>query len=452
MYRRRPHRKSRTGCLHCKRRKTKCDEVHPQCSNCLKYDLECEYPPEKPSSSLSRGTSPKPFPLKKIASNENNPTYLSPYTAVGPSQCKTCQQLQAAGALSQDGAGSASQAEFHAQHMAESRALEAAAGQSMGNPNDRLLELRLMHHFTKFSSESLFRLIGSSSIPPTEIQEDCARWVIDVAMRNAGLMDAVLAFSAFDLRGFEPNNQAICQASHRYMTKAIAAHNEQLSQGISAENAEIILAGSFTIAFVTISSHHYLSHENEPVLPLHWFQPWAGLNAIVEGTLSYIQTSPIKHLLDLERAPSNYTMQHIRDQKPHTTFDFLLEDLDLTTTDEATAQAYTAAVQWLSIIYEYPDIDYLFKFAVKVGPRFVELVTQNDPRTLTIVGYWFMLMMTREQAWWAPRASSNEFWALMGLLPEEWKPRMQWAVTEIEQRRGSAVSSEFASSEYADFE
>ena len=122
-----------------------CDEVHPQCSNCLKYDLECEYPPEKPSSSLSRGTSPKPFPLKKIASNENNPTYLSPYTAAGPSQCKTCQQLQAAGALSQDGAGSASQAEFHAQHMAESRALEAAAGQSMGNPNDRLLELRLMH-------------------------------------------------------------------------------------------------------------------------------------------------------------------------------------------------------------------------------------------------------------------------------------------------------------------
>ena len=145
-------------------------------------------------------------------------------------------------------------------------------------------------------------------------------------------------------------------------------------------------------------------------------------------------------------------MQHIREQKPHTTFDFLLEDLDLTSTDETTAQAYTAAVQWLSIIYEYPDIDYLFKFAVKVGPRFVELLVQHDPRTLTIVGYWFMLMMTREQAWWAPRATSNEFWALMGLLPEEWKPRMQWAVTEIEQRRGSAVSSEFASSEFADFE
>jgi hypothetical protein len=64
----------------------------------------------------------------------------------------------------------------------------------------------------------------------------------------------------------------------------------------------------------------------------------------------------------------------------------------------------------------------------------VELLVQNDPRTLTIVGYWFMLMMTREQVWWMPRATDNEFWALMSLLPDEWKPRMQWAVQELESR------------------
>ena len=134
----------------------------------------------------------------------------------------------------------------------------------------------------------------------------------------------------------------------------------------------------------------------------------------------------------------------MQEQKPYTRFDFLLEDLDIATTYETTLCAYTASVQWLSVIYEYPDIDYLFKFALKVGPRFAELLSQRDPRTLTIVGYWFMLMMTREQVWWAPRATENEFWALMGLLPEEWKPRMQWAVQELEGRSGSAVSSEFA--------
>jgi hypothetical protein len=43
-------------------------------------------------------------------------------------------------------------------------------------------------------------------------------------------------------------------------------------------------------------------------------------------------------------------------------------------------------------------------------------------------------MITREQVWWMPRATDNEFWALMGLLPDEWKPRMQWAVQELENR------------------
>jgi hypothetical protein len=142
----------------------------------------------------------------------------------------------------------------------------------------------------------------------------------------------------------------------------------------------------------------------------------------------------------------------MHEQKPYTRFDFLLDDLDSATTDDATAHAYSKSVQWLSVMYEHPDIDYLFKFALKVGPRFVDLMAQHDPRTLTIVGYWYMLMMTRDQVWWTPCPTDNDFWGLLGLLPEEWKPRMQWAIQELEGRRNSAVSSEFASSEYAEFE
>jgi hypothetical protein len=154
----------------------------------------------------------------------------------------------------------------------------------------------------------------------------------------------------------------------------------------------------------------------------------------VEGTFRYLQNQEIKHLLELERTLSTYTIQILQEQKPSTRFEFLIEDLDLAATDEGTIRAYTQSVQWLATIYAYPDIDYLFKFAVKVGPRFVELLMQKDPRALTIVGYWFMLMITRDQVWWMPRATDNEFWALMGLLPDEWKPRMQWAVQELENR------------------
>ncbi|KAJ6098630.1 hypothetical protein N7467_000165 [Penicillium canescens] len=46
---RRPHRKSRHGCVECKRRRVKCDETRPSCSNCAKRHAECEY---ESSSSL----------------------------------------------------------------------------------------------------------------------------------------------------------------------------------------------------------------------------------------------------------------------------------------------------------------------------------------------------------------------------------------------------------------
>ncbi|RAL15398.1 Zn(II)2Cys6 transcription factor domain-containing protein [Aspergillus homomorphus CBS 101889] len=40
---RRTHRKSRNGCLECKRRHIKCDEKHPLCGNCRSSERVCEY-------------------------------------------------------------------------------------------------------------------------------------------------------------------------------------------------------------------------------------------------------------------------------------------------------------------------------------------------------------------------------------------------------------------------
>ncbi|KAK2623857.1 hypothetical protein QTJ16_007038 [Diplocarpon rosae] len=52
---RRPHRKTKTGCLVCKKRKIKCDETHPECDNCIKHSLSCEYAPAKANIIPSSG-------------------------------------------------------------------------------------------------------------------------------------------------------------------------------------------------------------------------------------------------------------------------------------------------------------------------------------------------------------------------------------------------------------
>ncbi|KAL3490048.1 hypothetical protein BJX62DRAFT_238502 [Aspergillus germanicus] len=51
--RRRPHTKSRHGCVRCKQKHVKCDEVRPTCGTCVRYEVPCAYPPRhapRPSS------------------------------------------------------------------------------------------------------------------------------------------------------------------------------------------------------------------------------------------------------------------------------------------------------------------------------------------------------------------------------------------------------------------
>ncbi|KAH8599469.1 fungal-specific transcription factor domain-containing protein [Bisporella sp. PMI_857] len=43
-----PKRRSRAGCIHCKEKKKKCNEVRPRCDRCIERNLECEYEAVKP--------------------------------------------------------------------------------------------------------------------------------------------------------------------------------------------------------------------------------------------------------------------------------------------------------------------------------------------------------------------------------------------------------------------
>lgn len=47
------HPRSKTGCVTCRRRKKKCDEIHPKCDGCMRNGLDCSWPPgpgaEEPS-------------------------------------------------------------------------------------------------------------------------------------------------------------------------------------------------------------------------------------------------------------------------------------------------------------------------------------------------------------------------------------------------------------------
>lgn len=53
---RKPHRKSRSGCRNCKLRRVKCDETRPTCRNCIGQCVICNYDATPSSSQASTST------------------------------------------------------------------------------------------------------------------------------------------------------------------------------------------------------------------------------------------------------------------------------------------------------------------------------------------------------------------------------------------------------------
>ncbi|KAE8317951.1 hypothetical protein BDV41DRAFT_561118 [Aspergillus transmontanensis] len=76
---RRSHRKSRNGCGNCKRRKIKCDEVHPACGQCTSHDINCDFTVQQttPSETASTGSTCSTLVARAAPSPYNSITFIS---------------------------------------------------------------------------------------------------------------------------------------------------------------------------------------------------------------------------------------------------------------------------------------------------------------------------------------------------------------------------------------
>jgi hypothetical protein len=101
---------------------------------------------------------------------------------------------------------------------------------SVDTPTDRLLELRLLHHYLKMASTSSATSLADAG--DTAGQHTWSTWITDLAVNTPTLMVALLGFSAFHLRYLSPFDQTISEASHKYMLRAITSQAKQLREGV----------------------------------------------------------------------------------------------------------------------------------------------------------------------------------------------------------------------------
>jgi len=249
---------------------------------------------------------------------------------------------------------------------------------------------------------------------------------VQLSANSLRLQDALLGVSAFHLRYLDGSDTTLTQASYTFMSRAIAQHARNLCSGINAENGEVVFATSILIGFHATSCHRLLfCEENNDVMPLHWFVHWRGMRAILAQGWRYINGDLLKHVVTQETLLELQLLSNIRPLDPEV-FSFLLDDLDCSSVDQETLNAYKTCVSWLSKAYIIPLVRHIIKFTATAPPRFIEMLKQKDPRTLTIMGYFFMLVKKLDgSVWWLQGAAEREFWMLMKFIPDEWKPKME---------------------------
>jgi hypothetical protein len=170
--------------------------------------------------------------------------------------------------------------------------------------NHRLLELRLMHHYT---SETCRTVTFT-----TPFTEDIWKYTVPSLAFSGSqhLADSILALAALHLRSLCPGDRDVVRASHAYMASSIAGYSATLQAGINDSNAEALFLTSALLTYQATASRIFTRDEpsiggsidqdgqskdegQEYAVPFSWFHSFQGVKTIVAASWPYIRKSSV---------------------------------------------------------------------------------------------------------------------------------------------------------------
>lgn len=427
-----------------------CDEVHPRCGNCLKHGVACDFENPDVLADL-QAAAPSPSTPGSTAD------YLSPIVR---------NAVPSFSVVSPNGSSSA-----HPIYRAPS-----TSTLSVTTPiNHRLLELKLMHHYTAMTCKTF-----TFTAP---ITEDI--WKITVPnlafSGSQHLADAILAVAALHLRSLTPNDKEMVRASHAYMAASLAEYSATLARGINDTNAESLFLTAALIAFQSTASRVFTKDElilgpqgaedehrrdglpsDKPrhpsagcyVIPFAWFHSFQGVKAITAASWQFLRSSSVV----TQVINSQAVLQLNFSNGPDTFFGHLLDGLETelsamarpppspsapTPTPDtedlipSTRQAYQHAVAVLNWAHKIPHKGAPLAFPATVSRRFIELLEERRPRALAILACFFALLKSMDGVWWLQGMARREVLGVVSLFnsdffgPDayaEWWPHLEWAM------------------------
>ncbi|KAE8165826.1 C6 zinc finger domain protein [Aspergillus tamarii] len=387
---RRPHRKSRHGCLECKRRRVKCDETRPVCSNCSKRQTECEYD----SSSSLLWANEEPHHTKSVNSrSEEPPLPEPPHVTANPFDPSA----------EDDGA-------------------------THSSPSLNLGDLELMMQWCNSTYQVLTRNERTDPVWRLRVPEE--------ALSHPFLMHGILALSALHIARTRDDHRRpeYISAAVAHQNQALAFFRKQLDD-INDANAKALFALSSVIVVYTFGFPH--SPESK--------DPWAciddfiqvlvlarGVEQVLRQATPSIRSSDWEILLRLDTNIASLPqdalspLERLRElnaccgaQDPTHDTDIYNKTIDNLT--DITAAAYGGLT----------SITVAARWAIRLKPKFVNLIRDRSPLALVILAHLCAVLCRHKYDWCIDQWVFKLPRVIWQILDDRWKPYAQWPMVEI---------------------
>ncbi|KAH7008932.1 hypothetical protein EDB80DRAFT_763969 [Ilyonectria destructans] len=266
--RRKPHRKSRTGCVDCRRRRVKCDEERPACRACSRRDIDCQYSIEAQAT----------VTLNHHAANDEQEDQRSP-----------CGSASASNHTVPLGPPAPRSASVETPATVSTSLSDAVEVFPTSSESFSLNDLGLLHHWTVCTSVDIFRAPDTNDIWQTFFPQ--------IGLQYPFVIHAILGLAALHVGHIDGSKRTAS------ITEATNHHNQALYgfqnaiNCVSQENSEALLTWSLlNVLYVFAISNplHNIQYDASPhsrtdrLLGVEWIPMMRGIDAVLQPTHNYL--------------------------------------------------------------------------------------------------------------------------------------------------------------------
>lgn len=247
----RPHKKSRSGCLTCKKRKVKCNEARPVCGNCALRSSDCVYP----GPATTQAATP--------ASRSATPPSLSGSSYQGDAQARRGGTVSSSSNAPLDGTVSV---------VREPMFIPA--------PISDATDLKLMWYYTTNTFASFLTIRDA---PMERVDEILKVTIPAYAFEHPFLMDTLLSLSAIQLQHHHKEARGLFNVEpariYNYRARAFEGYRHAV-EAARPETYSALMACSLLL--IGIASQSFREPGGKDLYLLDWMVLWRGIGLVFE--------------------------------------------------------------------------------------------------------------------------------------------------------------------------